>query len=90
MGEAFPELENQKVLIEKVIKEEETSFFRTLEHGLKRIDQICIKLNSEKKNVVPGIEVFELYDTFGFPVDLTNLIAEGYNMTIDEASFKRS
>jgi alanyl-tRNA synthetase len=88
MGDAFPELANQKVLIEKVIKEEETSFFRTLELGLKRIDQICIKLNSEKRNVVPGAEVFDLYDTFGFPVDLTNLIAEGYKMTIDEASFK--
>jgi alanyl-tRNA synthetase len=87
MGDAFPELVNQKVLIEKVIKEEETSFFRTLELGLKRIDQICIKLNSEKKNVVPGTEVFELYDTFGFPVDLTNLIAEGYKMTIDEVNF---
>ena len=87
MGDAFPELANQKVLIEKVIKEEETSFFRTLELGLKRIDQICIKLNAEKKNVVPGKEVFELYDTFGFPVDLTNLIAEGYKMTIDEVSF---
>ena len=87
MGDAFPELANQKVLIEKVIKEEETSFFRTLELGLKRIDQICIKLNSEKKNVVSGTEVFELYDTFGFPVDLTNLIAEGYKMTIDEVSF---
>ena len=87
MGDAFPELANQKVLIEKVIKEEETSFFRTLELGLKRIDQICIKLNSEKRNVVPGAEVFDLYDTFGFPVDLTNLIAEGYKMTIDEASF---
>ncbi len=87
MGNAFPELATQKVLIEKVIKEEETSFFRTLELGLKRIDQICIKLNSDKKNVVPGKEVFELYDTFGFPVDLTNLIAEGYRMTIDEGSF---
>ena len=87
MGDAFPELVNQKVLIEKVIKEEETSFFRTLELGLKRIDQICIKLNSEKKNVVPGKEVFELYDTFGFPLDLTNLIAEGYKMNIDEVSF---
>ena len=87
MGNAFPELAMQKVLIEKVIKEEETSFFRTLELGLKRIDQICIKLNSDKKNVVPGKEVFELYDTFGFPVDLTNLIAEGYRMTIDEGSF---
>lgn len=88
MGEAFPELENQKVLIEKVIKEEETSFFRTLEQGLKRIDQICIKLNAEKKFEVPGSEVFELYDTFGFPVDLTNLIAESYKMTIDEKGFQ--
>jgi alanyl-tRNA synthetase len=87
MGDAFPELANQKVLIEKVIKEEEASFFRTLELGLKRIDQICIKLNSEKKYVVPGTEVFELYDTFGFPIDLTSLIAEGYKMTIDEVRF---
>lgn len=88
LGKAFPELESQKVLIEKVIKEEETSFFRTLEQGLKRIDQICIKLNAEKKDLVPGKDVFELYDTFGFPVDLTNLIAEGYKMKIDDAGFQ--
>lgn len=88
LGGAFPELENQKVLIEKVIKEEEISFFRTLEQGLKRIDQVCIKLNSEKKEIVPGKDIFELYDTFGFPFDLTNLIAEGYNMKLDEAGFQ--
>jgi alanyl-tRNA synthetase len=87
MGEAFPELVAQKSLIEKVIKEEEISFFRTLETGLKRIDQVCITLNSEGKKIVPGKVVFELYDTFGFPLDLTHLIARGYEMEIDEKEF---
>jgi len=58
MGEAFPELIAQKTLIEKVIKEEEISFFRTLETGLKRIDQVCIALNAEGKKIVPGKVVF--------------------------------
>jgi alanyl-tRNA synthetase len=87
MGEAFPELIAQKTLIEKVIKEEETSFFRTLETGLKRIDQVCISLNAEGKKIVPGKVVFELYDTFGFPLDLTHLIARGYEMEVDEKGF---
>lgn len=86
--DVFPEVGKQKELIEKVIKEEETSFFRTLEQGLKRIDDICIKLNSKHEKIVPGTDVFELYDTYGFPVDLTALIAEGYEMTIDEKGFK--
>lgn len=90
MGEAFPELVNQKTLIEKVIREEEISFFRTLETGLKRIDQICINLNAEGKKVVPGEAVFELYDTYGFPVDLTNLIAQGYEMTLDDQGFEKA
>jgi alanyl-tRNA synthetase len=90
MGEAFPELVSQKTLIEKVIREEENSFFRTLETGLKRIDQICIDLNSEGKNVVPGDAVFELYDTFGFPIDLTDLIARGYEMSIDQKGFDKA
>lgn len=90
MGEAFPELINQKTLIEKVIREEEISFFRTLETGLKRIDQICINLNAAGKKVVPGESVFELYDTYGFPVDLTNLIAQGYEMTLDDKGFEKA
>jgi alanyl-tRNA synthetase len=90
MGEAFPEIINQKDLIEKVIREEEISFFRTLETGLKRIDQICIKLNAEGKKIVPGEAVFELYDTYGFPVDLTNLIAQGYEMTLDAEGFEKA
>ncbi|MEO6306125.1 MAG: alanine--tRNA ligase, partial [Bacteroidia bacterium] len=89
MGEAFPELHNQKILIEKVIKEEELSFYKTLEVGLKRIDQVCIDTNATGQKVIDGKVVFELYDTFGFPVDLTSLIARGYNLSIDEKGFDK-
>ena len=89
MGHAFPELVSQKLLIEKVIKEEEIAFFRTLENGLKRIDQVCATTLSEKKQIVDGSIVFELYDTFGFPLDLTSLIARGYGLSIDEAGFQK-
>ncbi len=87
MGEAFPELNTQKLLIEKVIKEEEQSFYKTLEVGLKRIDQVCIDTNAAQQKVINGRIVFELYDTFGFPVDLTSLIARGYDLSIDEKEF---
>lgn len=89
MGQAFPELASQKLLIEKVMKEEEISFFRTLENGLKRIDQVCISVSNEKKQVVDGSTIFELYDTFGFPLDLTSLIARGYGLSIDEVGFQK-
>jgi alanyl-tRNA synthetase len=89
MGEAFPELHNQKILIEKVIREEEISFYKTLEVGLKRIDQVCIDTNGAGKKVIDGKVVFELYDTFGFPVDLTSLIARGYSLSIDETGFEK-
>jgi alanyl-tRNA synthetase len=89
MGHAFPELVSQKLLIEKVIKEEEIAFFRTLENGLKRIDQVCATTISEKKQIVDGAIVFELYDTFGFPIDLTSLIARGYGLSIDESGFQK-
>jgi alanyl-tRNA synthetase len=88
LGHAFPELVSQKLLIEKVIKEEEISFFRTLEIGLKRIDQVCANTIKDKKQIVDGTIVFELYDTYGFPVDLTSLIARGYGLSIDEAGFQ--
>ena len=87
MGGAFPELNTQRVLIEKVIKEEETSFYKTLEVGLKRIDQVCIDTTAAGKKEIDGKIVFELYDTFGFPVDLTSLIARGYDLSIDEKGF---
>lgn len=90
MGEQFPELISQKLLIEKVIKEEEQAFYKTLEVGLKRIDQVCIDLtNAKTGKVIDGKIVFELYDTFGFPVDLTSLIARGYDLSIDEKGFNK-
>lgn len=89
LGHAFPELVSQKLLIEKVIKEEEISFFRTLENGLKRIDNVCIHLSNENKKIVDGATVFELYDTYGFPIDLTSLIARGYGLSIDEEGFQK-
>ncbi|MFO0356106.1 MAG: alanine--tRNA ligase [Sphingobacteriaceae bacterium] len=89
MGAAFPELNTQKLLIEKVLREEEISFYKTLEFGLKRIDQVCLDANAEHKKVIDGKVVFELYDTFGFPVDLTSLIARGYDLSIDEEGFNK-
>jgi alanyl-tRNA synthetase len=88
MGEAFPELVTQKLLIEKVIREEEAAFYKTLDIGLRRIDNICMDLvNSGKSKIVDGKTVFELYDTFGFPLDLTSLIVRGYGLSIDEKEF---
>ncbi len=78
----FPELYLQKSFVEKVIKEEEKSFLKTLEGGLRRIEDI--KLTD---NVIEGKDVFELYDTYGFPVDLTRLIADEKGWKVDEAGF---
>ncbi|MBK9735261.1 MAG: alanine--tRNA ligase [Saprospiraceae bacterium] len=79
----FPELFLQKSFVEKVIKEEEKSFLKTLEGGLRRMDDMKV-LN----NIVDGNDVFELYDTYGFPVDLTRLIAQEKSWTVDEAGFQ--
>ncbi len=89
MGEAFPELKKQQELIEKVIIEEEVSFLRTLAQGIKRLDGICTKLKAKNKNIIEGSAVFELYDTFGFPIDLTSLIAQDYGLSIDEKGFQK-
>jgi alanyl-tRNA synthetase len=88
MGGAFPELVSNAQLIEKVIREEESSFFRTLESGIKRMDLILNNLKAANKNIIPGTEVFELYDTYGFPVDLTSLIARENGVSIDEKGFE--
>jgi alanyl-tRNA synthetase len=90
MGAAFPELNTQKTLIEKVIKEEEQSFYKTLDLGLKRIEQVCADTRSAGKKIIEGKVVFELYDTFGFPVDLTSLIARDNDLSIDEEGFKKN
>jgi alanyl-tRNA synthetase len=80
----FPELESQKDYVSKVILEEETSFLRTLDKGLKRFDGLEGTLNAK---VVPGTVAFELYDTYGFPFDLTSLIARERGLTVDEVGF---
>ena len=85
MGEAFPELKAQKQLIENVIKEEETSFLRTLDQGLLLLDRI-IENTSGKE--VSGDKAFELYDTYGFPIDLTSLILSEKGLTLDEKGFE--
>ena len=80
----FPELKKQEAFVSRVVHEEEESFLRTLEKGLKRIDDIIRSANK----TVAGKEAFELYDTYGFPIDLTRLIASENNLTIDEAGFE--
>ncbi len=87
MGGAFPEILQQKKIIEKVIKEEETSFFKTLASGLNRLENICAQTVAQKQNIIAGNVVFELYDTYGFPLDLTSLIARENNLSIDENAF---
>ncbi len=84
--EIFPELYSQREFVAKVIREEELSFLRTLENGLKRLDQIISNL--KQGEVIDGRIVFELNDTFGFPVDLTSLLAREKGFGIDEAGFK--
>jgi alanyl-tRNA synthetase len=87
MGEAFPELKAQESLISKVIKEEEESFLRTLETGLKLLDGIMQKAKSAKSVEVSGKDAFTLYDTFGFPLDLTELILKENNLTLNINEF---
>jgi len=85
LKDVFPELEKQKEYVGRVILEEESSFLRTLEKGLKRLESIEAEL---KNKVVSGEQAFELYDTFGFPLDLTSLIARERGFSIDEQGFK--
>ncbi|NND24862.1 MAG: alanine--tRNA ligase, partial [Flavobacteriaceae bacterium] len=85
MGSAFPEIRDQKHLIENVIKEEEASFLRTLDQGLILLDGI---IKEEKGKVISGTKAFELYDTYGFPIDLTALILNEKGLTLDEEGFK--
>lgn len=86
MGEAFPELNSQQAHIERVLKAEEEQFAKTLEQGLRILEQDLAHL---KGDVVPGDVVFKLYDTYGFPMDLTADIARERELTIDEAGFER-
>ena len=85
MGDYFPELKSQKQLVTNVIKEEENSFLRTLDQGLVLLDGI---IKSTKGKEVSGKKAFELFDTFGFPIDLTALILSEKGMTLNEKEFK--
>jgi len=87
MGEAYPELKEQQQLIENVVREEEESFLRTLEQGLSLLEQIIAETPGKE---VDGAKAFELYDTFGFPIDLTALILGERDYTLDKAGFDQA
>ncbi|UKB78282.1 alanine--tRNA ligase [Chryseobacterium sp. MEBOG07] len=88
MGTFFPELEKQGTLVTEVIKSEEDSFLNTIETGLIRVEKLIQQTIADNQKVLPTLEVFELYDTYGFPDDLTRIIAEEKGLTIDEEGFK--
>ena len=87
MGDAYPELTQQQVLIEKVMKEEEDSFLRTLETGIKLLDKQIEETKTKGQTILNGTDAFTLYDTYGFPLDLTELILRENNMTVDNDGF---
>ncbi|MBC2837727.1 alanine--tRNA ligase [Robiginitalea sp. SC105] len=87
MGEAFPELAEQRHLIENVVREEEVSFLKTLEQGLSRLDAV---IDETSGHTVDGSRAFELYDTFGFPIDLTSLILRERGFELDQEGFDRA
>ena len=88
MGGAYPELNAQKELISKVMKEEEDSFLRTLETGIRLLDKTMSEAKAQGKNEISGKDTFTLYDTFGFPLDLTELILRENGMTADIKGFE--
>lgn len=87
MGDVFPEVVEKKDYVKKIIKAEEDSFNATLDRGIELFNDIVNRLNKQKIKVIPGEDVFKLYDTFGFPVDLTNVMARELNFAIDEDGF---
>ncbi len=87
MGGFFPEIKSQETLVTNVIREEEASFLRTLDQGLQLLENV---ISQTKGTEVSGAKAFELYDTFGFPIDLTSLILKEKNMTLDEVGFEKA
>ena len=87
MGDAYPELSAQKTLIEKVIIEEEESFLRTLDTGIKMLDKVMADTKAAGSTIINGVSAFTLYDTYGFPLDLTELILRENNMTVNTGEF---
>jgi len=88
MGEAYPELIAQQSLIEKVMKEEEESFLHTLENGIKLLDKTIIEAKSHHQPQIAGVDAFILYDTYGFPLDLTELILRENQLELDKKGFE--
>ena len=89
MGDVFPEVIEKKDYVKKVIKAEEESFNATLDRGIELFDEVVKRLIKQNLKIVPGEDVFKLYDTFGFPVDLTNVMAREINFAIDEDGFNK-
>ena len=87
MGDAFPELKAQQQLIAKVMKEEEDSFLRTLDKGIALLDKAMEQLKAEGKTELDGVQAFRLFDTYGFPLDLTELICRENGFTVNEKQF---
>jgi alanyl-tRNA synthetase len=88
MGAVFTQLPPQLEFVQRIIREEEVAFLRTLTNGLRRLGQVTIDLKATQNTQIDGATAFELFDTYGFPIDLTALIARENGMTIDEAGFK--
>ena len=87
MGDAFPELKAQQQLIGRVIKEEEDSFLRTLDKGISLLDKAMEELKAAKKTELDGVQAFRMFDTYGFPLDLTELICRENGFTVNEKQF---
>ena len=87
MGDAYPELVAQKTLISRVMKEEEDSFLRTLATGINLLDNVIKETKEQGKNVIDGVQAFTLFDTFGFPLDLTELICHEHGLEVDTDAF---
>ncbi len=89
MGDVFPELIERQSVIEQVIRAEEENFLQTLDRGIQIFNDISAKAKSENQTAISGSDVFKLYDTYGFPMDLTRLMAQEIGLSIDEAGFEQ-
>ncbi len=89
MGEAFPEIRERQQYVMDAIQSEEENFNKTLDRGIELFEKLVQQLKQEGRTVIPGEEAFKLYDTYGFPLDLTRIMAEEHNMGVDEEGFDR-